>query len=91
MYVDSHSVHFSCEEVFQLLHDQDLKLREQVMDLLSTSADELYLLTPIVSGKSADSVVGDGIKFDQAGVFWTNKDFLRPAKWDEIPCDFEVR
>ena len=84
MYVDSHSVHFSCEEVFQLLHDHDLKLWEQVVELVSNTADELYSLTPVVGGKRGDSVIGDGIEFDQAGVFWSNEDLLPPTKWEEL-------
>ena len=73
MYVDSHSVHFSCEEVFQLLHDHDLKLWEQVVDLLADTADELYSLTPVVGGKRGGSVIGNGTMFDEAGVFWSNE------------------
>ena len=84
MYVDSHSVHFSCEEVFQLLHDHDLKLWEQVVDLLAITADELYSLTPVLGGKRGDSVTGDGIEFDQVGVFWSNKDLLPPTKYEEV-------
>ena len=84
MYVDSHSVHFSCEEVFQLLHDHDLKLWEQVVDLLAITADELYSLTPVLGGKRGDSVIVDGIEFDQAGVFWSNKDLRPPTNWDEV-------
>lgn len=84
MYVDSHSVHFSCKEVFQLIHDQDEKLWEQVLDLVSNTADELYSLTPVVGGKRGDSVIGNGIEFDQAGVFWSNKDLLPPTKWEEV-------
>ena len=84
MYVDSHSVHFSCEEVFQLLHDHDLKLWEQVVDLLADTAEELYSLTPVLGGKRGDSVIENGIEFDQAGVFWSNKDLLPPTKWEEV-------
>ena len=84
MRVDPHTIHFSSEEIFQVLHDQDLKLWEQVVDLLADTADELYSLTPVVGGKRGDSVIGDGIEFDQAGVFWSNKDLLPPTKWEEV-------
>ena len=54
------------------------------MDLLAITAAELYSLTPVLGGKRGDSVIGDGIEFDQAGVFWSNKDLLPPTKWDEV-------
>ena len=54
------------------------------MDLLAITADELYSLTPVLGGKRGDSVIVDGIEFDQAGVFWSNKDLLPPTKWDEV-------
>lgn len=73
MHVNTYSVHFSCQEVFQLLHDHDEQLWEQVLDLLKTTADELYSLTPVVGGKRGSSVIGNGNMFDDAGVFWSNE------------------
>ena len=73
MYVNSYSVHFSSQEVFQLLHDHDEQLCEQVLDLLRTTADELYSLTPVGGGKRGGSVIGNGTMFDEAGVFWSNE------------------
>lgn len=84
MRVDPHTIHFSSEEIFQVLHDQDLKLWEQVVDLLADTADELYSLTPVYGGKRGESVIGNGIEFDEAGVFWSNKDLLPPTKWEEV-------
>lgn len=84
MYINAHSLHLTCEEIFQILHDQDLRLWEQVLDLLSNTAEELYTLTPVVGGKRRDSVIENGIQFDQAGVFWSNEDCLYPAKWEKI-------
>ena len=46
MRIDYQSVHFTTEEAFQLLHNQDLKLWMQVIDLLADAADDLYSLTP---------------------------------------------
>lgn len=74
MKITSNSIHFTCEEVFQLLHDQDQVLWEKVRDLVSYTADELYSLSPVIGGKRSESVVSDGMNFDSQGVFWTNKD-----------------
>ena len=83
MHINSHSVHFTTEEAFQLLHDQDLRLWEQVIDLLADTADELYSRTPVDS-REGDWVTGDGIEFDGEGVFWSNKDLPPSSKWEEI-------
>ena len=84
MRINSHSVHFTTVEAFQLLHDKNLYLWEQVIDLLADTADELYSLTPVLGGKRGDSVVENGIDFDQAGVFWSNEGLFPPTKWEEV-------
>ena len=84
MLINSHSVHFSCEEVFQLIYDHDPKLSEQVDDLLCAVAEQLYLLTPLPGGKYGDSILGDGMQFHAGGVFWSNKDLTPFTKWEEI-------
>ena len=84
MKINSHSVHFSCGEAFQIIHDRNLYLWEQVVDLLADTADEIYSLAPVEGGKRDDSVTGNGIEFDESGMFWSNEDLLPPTKWDEI-------
>ena len=84
MYVNAHTIHFTSEDIFQILHDQDEKLWQQVQDLLANTADELYLLTPVLGGKRGKSVIENGIEFDQAGVFWSNKDYFPPTEWEEV-------
>ena len=63
---------------------KNLKLWQQVVDLLADTADDIYSLTPVYGGKRGESVIGNGIEFDQAGVFWSNKDLLSPTKWEEV-------
>ena len=84
MKINAHSVHFTTEEVFQLLHDQDLKLWEHVIDLLADTAQELYSKTSVLGGKRGEFVIDDGIDFDQAGVYWSNENLLPPTKWEEV-------
>ena len=81
MRIDYHSVHFTTEEAFQLLHNQDLKLWEQVIDLLADAADDLYSRTP--GAKLHDSVIENGIEFDEEGMYWSNED-IRLAKLEEV-------
>ncbi len=82
MFIDSHSVHFSCGEAFQILHDRNLKLWEQGVDLLADVAEEVYSETPI-DGKEGDWVTGNGIELESCGVFWSNKDVHPSQKWEE--------
>ena len=78
MNVDLHSVHFSCEHAFQIIHNKDEKLWEQVIDLLSDSAHDslvsFYSHYPECLSEKIDSVMDDGIKFDSNGMYWSIAD-----------------
>ena len=84
MLIISHSIHFSYEEIFQLLDGQDPKLSGQVENLLFTVADQVYSPTTLPGRKHGDSILKNGMQFHATGVFWSKKELTRSTKWEEI-------
>ena len=82
MRINAHSIYFSYEEAFQILHDRNLYLWEQVLDLLSDAAEESYELTP-VEEREGDFVTGNGVEFGETELFWSNQDLDPCDKWEE--------